>query len=200
LFHFLREHFMFLKSTILNYFRTAALPSSAHIYRLLIFKELYSSNSPRLATNRFVCRRQQRNEIMKHFQLLVNRFVSLSRQLYHQHLLQLLLLAIFTSTTLPPCSSCRFRFLLPACRDGSRTIASFLLSDKSFSEIILIHQQTTCFESVSSAFFKLNYQQSVCVHARLRQWHPEIPPHLQSSYIQTRTGCRQSCPSVSIHA
>jgi hypothetical protein len=41
LFHFLREHFMFLKSTILNYFRTAALPSSAHIYRLLIFKELY---------------------------------------------------------------------------------------------------------------------------------------------------------------
>ncbi|WP_218918026.1 hypothetical protein, partial [Noviherbaspirillum massiliense] len=55
----------------------AALPSSAHTYRLLIFKEplpaapaLGAGTTP---TNRFVCQ-QQRNEIMKLFSFRVKHF------------------------------------------------------------------------------------------------------------------------------
>jgi hypothetical protein len=74
----LRQILYFFVSTsmykvIRHGFRHAdALPSSAHTYRLLIFKELQSAYS---ASNRCV-RQQQRGEIMRQFQASVNYFVS----------------------------------------------------------------------------------------------------------------------------
>jgi hypothetical protein len=55
----------------------AALPSSAHTYRLLFFKEPFPASaftSLRFAANRFV-RQQQRDEIMQHLLQLVNNFI-----------------------------------------------------------------------------------------------------------------------------
>jgi hypothetical protein len=55
----------------------AALPSSAHTYRLLFFKEPFLPAHLlllRFAANRFV-RQQQRNEIMQHLLQTVNNFI-----------------------------------------------------------------------------------------------------------------------------
>ena len=71
---------------------TAALPSNAHTYRLLIVKELLVllRLTFSVVANRFV-RQQQRNEIMWHLSVLVNIFLnsSLKRSALNFHLKRL---------------------------------------------------------------------------------------------------------------
>jgi len=104
-----------------------ALPSSAHIYRLLIVKELVlplrriPATSLTTPSNRFV-RQQQRDEIMRRFSFSVNYFVSLPTQ-------NIALPALLFHLPLPLRATLPAAFCTSFCK-GRRTISKVLKRGK----------------------------------------------------------------------
>ena len=145
LLYFFREHFNVLSiPASLSYpSKSVALPSSAHTYRLLIFKEpvlartshraILQHQQPAHPTKRFVCQ-QQRDEIMPLLPYRVNCFVSSTTGNFALN--ALLKRSIFASpTTSSPTVWCStFAPELPRSCDGSRTIASPLRSWQALCE------------------------------------------------------------------